>query len=573
MSEDPKVIAEQVRALPTIAEPEGWRHTPILDDWAWQRSGGDDLVIVGGIHGHGVVGDGKPWCTEVITGLDRDGRFVTDLERCVYRLGWPRYVPLTGEPLWPPVLHVASQSQLRCAVDVAFRMTGAHTLPAEMLVFLDTAYARKASRKERREAAERMAEVLFRQNRNNVAAAWMAIATDLGDSISRSTTAASIDWAVRDVEKEQQRECTTAETRARNGWDLLAAMEDEQVGRLVSVARLDRTDPIAAAHAVAEIAKAMPKKAVKSLATTIFDDDEPIIRDVDAGDGRVVVLREVGFDRTERGREVVRALSAVVGKPLPLVKVPDLEDVGRTLRGEFPYAAEQIDVVLSDLIGAPFCRLRPTCFSGPPGCGKSRLSERVAAVLGLNATNYAAGATADSSFGGTDRRWSTGAPSVPLRAMVAAGSPCTAVLLDEVEKAGTSSHNGNFAHSLLGFLELNQTGAKYPDPYADAPVNCSFITYLATANDPMLMPDMLRDRFRLLRIPPPRREDLPALARTIVHDLARESGSKREWYPDLDPDEVDMADQLWRRSTTMSLRRLREIVSRILVHRADAPRH
>jgi len=572
MSKDAEIISEQVRALPSIAEPEGWARTPILDGWAWQRSGEDDVVIVGGIYGHGVVGDGKPWCTEEITGLERKGRFVEDLGKCVYMLGWPRFVQLTGEPLWPPVLHVAAQSILPSAVDTVVRFTGTHTLPADLLTFIDATYLLRASPKERRDDAERVAEALFRQNRNNVAAAWMCVATDLGDSISRCTTAASIDWAVRDVEKEKQRECTTAETRARNGWDLLSAMEDEQVGRLISTAQLDRNDQIAAAHAVAQIAEAMPKKAVKSVASTILD-DEPIIREVDAGDGLVVVLREVGFDKTERGREVVRALSAVVGKPLRLVKVPDLEVVGRTLRAEFPYAAEQIEVLLSDLIGAPFCRLRPTCFSGPPGCGKSRLSERMASVLQLKATSYAAGAVADSSFGGTDRRWATGAPSVPLRAMVAAGSPTAAVLIDEIEKAGTSSHNGNFAHSLLGFLELNQTASRYPDPYADAPVNCSFITYLATANDPMLMPDMLRDRFRLLRIPPPRREDLPALARTIVDELARESGSDPRWYPELDPDEIDMADQLWRRSKAMSLRRLREIVSRILVHRADAPRH
>jgi hypothetical protein len=346
-------------------------------------------------------------------------------------------------------------------------------------------------------------------------------------------------------------------------------MSQAEIERVTSLTGSDLDDPIALARRVGALARLLP--APKDKRATVAP-DPLFVSDAADDDGKVrmaTVLRAVGSEKTERGREVARVLREIVGKALPLAPVPDLDAVGRTLRGEFPYAAAQIDVLLSDLVGADYCRLRPTLFVGEPGGGKSRLVRRLAETLGLKIKRYDGGSASDSSFGGTDRRWYSADCAVPVRAIIEAASPTAVVFIDEIDKAGTSSHNGNFAHALLGFLE-QETARRYPDPYVDAPVDCSYLTWLATANDETKMPAMLRDRFRIVRLPRPTKADLPAVVRTIVADLARESGSDRRWYPPLEPDEIEIAERLWRAG---SLRRLREIVSRILVHRANLPRH
>src|ERR1019366_1188914 len=105
-----------------------------------------------------------------------------------------------------------------------------------------------------------------------------------------------------------------------------------------------------------------------------------------------------------------------------------------------------------------------TLLCGPPGNGKSRLSRRIGELSGLYVVRYDGAGASDSAFGGTPRRWSSGEPSVPVLALLAAKKADALVILEEVEKSGTGKHNGNFANTLLGFLEV-ESSARYPDPY------------------------------------------------------------------------------------------------------------
>jgi hypothetical protein len=60
------------------------------------------------------------------------------------------------------------------------------------------------------------------------------------------------------------------------------------------------------------------------------------------------------------------------------------------------------------------------------------------------------------------------------------------------------------------------------------------------------------------------------LARSLVADIARESGGDIRWYPDLDCGELELVTSLWRDG---SVRRLRAIVEQVIRYRERLPKH
>jgi hypothetical protein len=72
-----------------------------------------------------------------------------------------------------------------------------------------------------------------------------------------------------------------------------------------------------------------------------------------------------------------------------------------------------------------------------------------------------------------------------------------------------------------------------------------------------------------VRVDNPTIDHLPALARSIVVDIARERGGDPRFFPDLDEGELMIAEQLWDGG---SVRRLRTIVERLIAYREQWPR-
>jgi hypothetical protein len=143
------------------------------------------------------------------------------------------------------------------------------------------------------------------------------------------------------------------------------------------------------------------------------------------------------------------------------------------------------------------------------------------------------------------------------------------VLVDEIDKAGASHHNGALTSAILPFLEPENARA-YPDPYVQSEINLAHVNYILTCNDDSVLPAPLKDRLRIVRLPRPTIEHLPALARGIVADIARERGGDARFFPGLDDPELAVAEALWARGG--SVRRLRAIVERLLAYREERPR-
>lgn len=277
-----------------------------------------------------------------------------------------------------------------------------------------------------------------------------------------------------------------------------------------------------------------------------------------------VVFRQVGNANTGEGKKVAKELEELTGKALPLVPMPDLGAAWADLRAEFPYAADVIDRIFLDIPVRPHVQLRPTVLVGSPGCGKSRFARRLLTVLTIPHDVIPCGGLSDGAFAGTGRRWSTGEPSLPAALITRHRIAGPGAVLDEIEKVGTSRHNGQVHDALLAFLE-RETASRFHDPYVQAPCDLSHVTWLMTANSLEGLSAPLRDRCRVIPFPEPGLEHLPVLSRQIIVDLLAEQGLDHRWARPLDAIEMEAIARAWPGG---SLRKLRRMIEATLAARS-----
>jgi len=266
--------------------------------------------------------------------------------------------------------------------------------------------------------------------------------------------------------------------------------------------------------------------------------------------------------KNNRLKEILASLKNVVNVPLPLVMVPPLHEVRSKLLLEFPYAERVIDLILSDLVGRRIVQLRPMILVGEPGGGKTRFVRSLGQALNLHVwrTDCSRG---DAAFGGTDRRWHSAEPCHPLLAVARSKTASPLVLLDELEKAPSSSTSnaGRLWDCLLSFTEA-ETSARHFDPALQVNLDLSRISFVATANSLDPLPSPIRDRFLAVRFPKPGAADIDSLLPAVMVDLIKERGLDQRWIWPLDEHEHVAVAKLWQGGSVRRLRRIVEVILR-----------
>jgi len=273
--------------------------------------------------------------------------------------------------------------------------------------------------------------------------------------------------------------------------------------------------------------------------------------------GHVLVVTAIQETGSDRGRSIARGYEHIIGKPLPLVAVPDLAAVRERLAFEFPYALAMIDRLLADLIGREQATFRPTLLIGPPGAGKSRLVARIAQHLGLGLWRVDATRDAGASLGGLDRRWATSEPAHPIMAVARSGTANPLMQIDELEKAATRADHGRLWDALLPMLEP-ETARTYQDPCFQTEVDISRVSWLATANEVGNLPGPLLDRLRVLEMAAPSQADLEALLGPVLAGIAANRGLDPAFEAPLDGEAVALLRRSWRGGSVRRLTRLVE---------------
>jgi ATP-dependent Lon protease len=264
------------------------------------------------------------------------------------------------------------------------------------------------------------------------------------------------------------------------------------------------------------------------------------------------------------------AFNPLIDRWMALKLAPDLQAMRATLVAEYPHAVDAIDLLMRDLRTGQPIRLNPMVIVGPPGNGKSRLVRRFAELLKVGMVRFDASNASDSvGFGGTPRGWTGSVPSLPARAILQHNSPSILISIDEIEKCGTGTQNGNFLSTLTPYLE-RETSSEIRDVSLDAVMDLSWISYIATANTDVGLPSQIKDRFRVVRMPAPTLEHLPALVRNVLAEMAHDDGLDLDSIEPLQDDELAVAGAAWARSK-FSIRALQKIVNATVEARAMFP--
>ncbi|WP_292437439.1 AAA family ATPase [Methylophaga sp.] len=241
------------------------------------------------------------------------------------------------------------------------------------------------------------------------------------------------------------------------------------------------------------------------------------------------------FTQSDKQKAVLRAmLKEPSVKRVAIIN----DDVLQTLDGledQFPNFSEVISLcktslLLSSLEQPGIIQLPPMLLAGPPGLGKTLFMHTLASKLGTDFYSLDM-STASSGFviNGGNCSWADSKPGFISDSLRKSRFANPVIMLDEVDKVTGSSQFDPLA-PFYSLLEAH-TARRFVDEYIEVPMNASAVMWVATANEPELIPAPILSRMHIVDIPQPTRSQARKIAQSVYTGLLKANPWGKHFAP------------------------------------------
>lgn len=209
--------------------------------------------------------------------------------------------------------------------------------------------------------------------------------------------------------------------------------------------------------------------------------------------------------------------------PLRRVAAPPCVGAIDALEIDFPHCREitallRRRIALAHCCPTPVFRLPPLLLSGAPGCGKTALAKRIAALLAVpHAEIDMANLHTSFTVVGLDVGYANGRPG-RLWEVLQNACMSPVIVLDELDKARSDGSGEDVVGFLYGLLEP-LTSRRFTDAAIGLAIDASKISWIATCNHVRLIDPAILSRFTLIEVPQPTAQQMPAVISSIHRDL------------------------------------------------------
>jgi ATP-dependent Lon protease len=239
-------------------------------------------------------------------------------------------------------------------------------------------------------------------------------------------------------------------------------------------------------------------------------------------------------DDSQRYKRWLTPLIQYAAKGFGAQRTDALDVALDTLAQEHPNFADVIGWIEAELgfakavgNGLDFQRI---LLVGPAGTGKTTFCLELAKVLGLPVEVVAMNNRQTGAFlGGSEAYWGNTQPGAVFKLLAHSLVINPVLVLDELDKALASYHNGQDPLSSLYTLLERRTAEQFADAsFPDVRFNAAHINWIATANDITELSTPLRSRFNIFEIRPLHDDEMAVLVGRMYDRLLDE-------HPDVRP--------------------------------------